>query len=505
MKMVKSLLLGSAAGLVAVSGAQAADLPVKAKPVEYVKICTLYGDGFFYIPGTDTCVRLGGAVMADNFYNTLSNGHIHFDAKEGAQDRTVPPWSMRVRVDLAWDSRTQTDYGTLRTFVQMRIDNGDGGTNTLNEPRGYIQWAGFTFGHTRSYSDPFATWGGGDGFGSMLQAVTHPDSGANGTNQIAYTFELGNGMVFVFGADERRNNPLVNLSVANQISVGGGATTASAPTSRAGMVAPDPYVAFRMSQAWGNFSLAAHTNLNNALYYTGTTPTTGNCPVGQTGTTLCDHPTNKMGWAILSGIQINLPWIAAGDRIGAFFTYGQGATKYAGGQNLGSPDLFGAGNQLALGIQTDGVFVNGGAIQLTTGWVIGTAFEHWWTPQLKTSLYYSHSEISYNNTVISSRVFCNNTAAGASATSSQWTVAGVCDPGFKFWDARAGISWYPVPGFRIGAEIAYTAIETAFAGQVITLTKTNGARPTGAYAARDEHIWAAVFRANRGFGAVGGD
>ena len=55
MKMMKSVLLGSAAGLVAVSGTQAADLPVKAKPVEYVKICSLYGDGFYYVPGTDTC------------------------------------------------------------------------------------------------------------------------------------------------------------------------------------------------------------------------------------------------------------------------------------------------------------------------------------------------------------------------------------------------------------------------------------------------------------------
>jgi hypothetical protein len=62
MKMVKSLLLGSAAGLVAVAGAQAADLPVKAKPVEYVKICSIYGAGFFYIPGTDTCIKIGGWV-----------------------------------------------------------------------------------------------------------------------------------------------------------------------------------------------------------------------------------------------------------------------------------------------------------------------------------------------------------------------------------------------------------------------------------------------------------
>ncbi len=65
MKMVKSLLLGSAAGLVAVAGAQAADLPVKAKPVQYVKICSLYGAGYYYIPGTDTCIKIGGYVRAE--------------------------------------------------------------------------------------------------------------------------------------------------------------------------------------------------------------------------------------------------------------------------------------------------------------------------------------------------------------------------------------------------------------------------------------------------------
>ena len=60
MRIGKSLLLGSAAGIAAVTGAQAADLPVKAKPVEYVKVCSLYGAGFFYIPGTDKCIKIGG-------------------------------------------------------------------------------------------------------------------------------------------------------------------------------------------------------------------------------------------------------------------------------------------------------------------------------------------------------------------------------------------------------------------------------------------------------------
>jgi len=72
MKMVKSLLLGSAAGLVAMTGAQAADLPVKAKAVQYVKICSLYGAGFYYIPGTDTCIKIGGFVRYEN--NWKANG-----------------------------------------------------------------------------------------------------------------------------------------------------------------------------------------------------------------------------------------------------------------------------------------------------------------------------------------------------------------------------------------------------------------------------------------------
>ena len=51
------------------SGAQAADLPVKAKAVEYVRICSLYGAGFFYIPGTDTCIKLGGYLRVDTTFN----------------------------------------------------------------------------------------------------------------------------------------------------------------------------------------------------------------------------------------------------------------------------------------------------------------------------------------------------------------------------------------------------------------------------------------------------
>ena len=62
---IKSLLLGSAAAMVAVSGAQAADaVVVEPEPVEYVRVCDAYGSGFFYIPGTETCIRFSGFLRS---------------------------------------------------------------------------------------------------------------------------------------------------------------------------------------------------------------------------------------------------------------------------------------------------------------------------------------------------------------------------------------------------------------------------------------------------------
>ena len=75
MKNFKSLILGSAAGMLAVAGAQAADLPVKAKPVEYVKVCSAYGAGFYYIPGTDICLRVGGYIYSEFAVNDRSHGN----------------------------------------------------------------------------------------------------------------------------------------------------------------------------------------------------------------------------------------------------------------------------------------------------------------------------------------------------------------------------------------------------------------------------------------------
>src|SRR6201999_3120445 len=116
MKMVKSLILGSAAAFVAMSGAQAAGLPVKAKAVEYVKVCSMYGAGFYYIPGTDTCIRIGGYLRAEVTVNGSASGVAYINGAGGLQNRTTNDYVSRARIMMNIDTRTATDYGTVRTF-----------------------------------------------------------------------------------------------------------------------------------------------------------------------------------------------------------------------------------------------------------------------------------------------------------------------------------------------------------------------------------------------------
>src|SRR3982751_5069804 len=107
---MKTLLLGAAAGLVTVGAAQAADLPMtKAEAVEYVKVCTEFGEGFFYIPGTDTCLKLGGEVRADYRFQSRRD----FTSPTGFARDDDSNW-FRTEARLKFDARTATEYGTLR-------------------------------------------------------------------------------------------------------------------------------------------------------------------------------------------------------------------------------------------------------------------------------------------------------------------------------------------------------------------------------------------------------
>ncbi|HTG08354.1 MAG TPA: porin, partial [Bradyrhizobium sp.] len=223
MKMVKSLILGSAAGLLAMSGAQAADLPVKAKAVEYVRICSLYGAGFFYIPGTDTCIKLGGYLRVDTTFNGAGvQDTPAWSGDPGQGNRYRDYYSTRARLALTVDTRTATEYGVVRTFGQgdFTFDTLGGATfnpnslatnlganpNLLNSAgggyvaveMGFIQFAGFTFGRSASaYSTP---WHGYPGNNSSN--LLGGNDTVTGVNNIQYSAQFGNGVSGTIGLDD---------------------------------------------------------------------------------------------------------------------------------------------------------------------------------------------------------------------------------------------------------------------------------------------------------------
>ena len=109
---IRTLLLGSAAAFALVSAAQAADAIVAAEPepLEYVRICDAYGAGYFYIPGSETCLKIGGMVRTEGEWKDSYQP----DHKIGTL------WHDRAELNV--DTATDTEYGALKTDTVFRFD-----------------------------------------------------------------------------------------------------------------------------------------------------------------------------------------------------------------------------------------------------------------------------------------------------------------------------------------------------------------------------------------------
>jgi hypothetical protein len=329
-------------------------------------------------------------------------------------------------------------------------------------------------------------------FGSLHQTQNDSYTSANGTNQIAYTWQLGNGVTLSVGGDEPRVRSIANWSVSNT------AVGTEPTTFRHGNSLPNPWLVLRVNQAQSNASFAVVANQNSPTYHIGSAGS-GTCT--QTGTTLCGYPDDKWGWAIVSGIEVKLPFIGLADRVGGYLNYGVGAVRYSGGFGLTSPGLFGSGNTVALGVVADAAFVNGSQIQQTTAWTIGVGYEHVWTRNFSTTIYGNHTVVKYGDAVVTGRWFCEGRGAVQSVVIAS---TATCDPSFKYWTIGAHTDWYPFPELRLAIEVMRLGIGTAFSGQTITLNQAQGNRPSGTYLARNLGITSVIIRAQRNFGGGGG-
>ncbi len=186
---IKSLLIGSAAALVAVSGARAADAVVaEPEAVEYVRVCDAYGAGFFYIPGTETCLKIHGYVRYDmgwgKNYGFLGDS-----------------WAKKARLSLRVSTASETELGTLRTYAETRFNFatdgiGDEGSNSYSLNFAYIELGGLRIGKDESAYTTFAGYAGSvinDGFVGY---------GPFDTTLISYTFTGGNGFSAIVSLED---------------------------------------------------------------------------------------------------------------------------------------------------------------------------------------------------------------------------------------------------------------------------------------------------------------
>ncbi|TJW03820.1 MAG: porin [Mesorhizobium sp.] len=200
---IKRLLLGSAAALVAVTGARAADAVVVAEPepAEYVKICDVYGAGYFYIPGTETCLRIGGYVRYD-----IGAGDIgSFDGAQATdrQDGDVQDtWKKNARFTFKTWTGQETELGTLKTYTEMRFNFGNTATSNAAFDKGvsvkfaWIQLGGLRVGKDESAFDTFIGYAG-----NVIQDTLVP-YGDFDTNVVQYYFDAGNGFSAVVSLEE---------------------------------------------------------------------------------------------------------------------------------------------------------------------------------------------------------------------------------------------------------------------------------------------------------------
>lgn len=389
---IKSIVVG-AAGLLAASSAFAADLPGAPEPVDYVRVCDAYGVGYFYIPGTETCLRVSGRVRADTYIWGSDKG---YDGTTGWGTRDTNGISMRARGYLYMDSRTNTEFGLLRTYTEMyaTIDSGSSGSTPITLDNAYIQFGGLTAGRAQSFYDFFT----GYNFAKIGESYSDQK-----TNLLGYTYGFGSGYSATIAIEDPtfRNSGFANYTTSLVVPAG--------TADYGGVRAPDVVGAVRVDQGWGSAQLSAA--MHNVY---------SDSP--QVGSTV--------GWAVQGGVEFNIPQVGPSTSVALQGAFGQGALSYVSGGAYAP--IGGSTGYSAVDATVNGASNN---LNLTTAWSVSGGVTHAWAPQWKSNLTLSYLD--------------------AQVDGSQASLVG----DFSNFDVAGNLIYSPVAGLDIGGEVEYKYVD----------------------------------------------
>jgi len=344
--MKKSILLGSAAALVAVSGAQAADLPI-VEPVDYVRVCDAFGAGFHYIPGTETCLRFSGRVRTEIGIGSIDD--------EGSDDDELDSSFLNSNFELIVNASSMTEVGML--VGQFAISASNEGDVELGD-------AWITIGENILVGREVSRYDFGGGYG-----IYDGLYGDEGLNQFTFIMPFGNGLSMTLGLEDGRdrraniaqyngNDASTVLTVLSAFDVSAPGTvggTVSATTTvatgayigqdatYAGMEIPEVVASLRISQGWGSAQISgALHQIRSITTFDATAPFTvagiGTAPsvadnAAANGIIIASDINpgvldEDYGWAIQAGVELNVGSMTKVKVVGA---YADGAMHYIGG------------------------------------------------------------------------------------------------------------------------------------------------------------------------------
>ncbi|MDV2987295.1 UNVERIFIED_CONTAM: porin [Methylobacteriaceae bacterium AG10] len=547
MKLVIGILLGSSAGLAAAATGQAADLSHRnAASIEYVRTCSAYGGGFFYIPGTETCLQISGRARYEAGYMAPGSRQV-----PGAGDTFQSRGQLRIN----FDARTETANGTLRAFLradladrsgpflasgtQQRIANAFPGVgqdtfgrvqNFVVADKAFVQFAGLTAGRASSFFDFYAH--DFEIVGATL------GSNVPSTNVLAYTATLNEDVSLTLAIEDPifRKNPLYAQTGSPSQGIGTAAVSAqftTAPTpiivsrDAAGAVTgvtqidavqrsrmPDFVSALRYDAAWGSAQISAAMKDINVG--------------GPLGATFLDAsaasriPTGAFvgaqttyGWALQGGLQVNTPFIAPGDSFYLQGAYGEGAAIYTGytafsGTYTNQSAPF-AGGLFSQWLADAVVSPTTGRIELSNSFTVVGSYLHYWAPEWRSAFFGSYGEMRFPSHLrpelssigVASGALQNGTTTYPTAnliTAAPGTLGFSLNSVLRdTYQVVTGASliWSPVKDLDIGAEAVYSKVGL-LSGRAL---RADRSAPAGAniFTVTQQDTFQARFRVQRDF------
>ncbi|WP_375643663.1 MULTISPECIES: porin [unclassified Bartonella] len=249
---IKSLFLSSTAAFLAISGAHAASTVIaEPEPVEYIRVCDAYGKGYFYIPGTETCMRLSGNVRTD----FIGGNNIDATTETELRDKRKT-YGAASRLTLVFQAASETEMGTLRSYARIYSNWGDGRDNAAAKlAAAYIELGGFRVGLDDTI---FNSWTGD--YGDVLNDDSIAPAGTTRTNFISYTFNGDSGFSAIIGAELGNNADFLPGITGYYIDKDDklvSITEGTLPSKAIKNYTPNVILGIKFMQKWGGFSAVA--------------------------------------------------------------------------------------------------------------------------------------------------------------------------------------------------------------------------------------------------------